>query len=190
MVYSEHRFLANLKSCPVPHGSLLSADNSCSPLKNESLGNSNNNGYLPVYLCASFLYFCYIFFLRHRLQLCSTQHRGNPAYEPYEWSQKGKIKKNIRERKRFTTSGSELAACNSRGVASPLLQTDAAPLTAPVHPPSRPTSTSLDCKWPTLKVNLTRLIGQGTGQPPVYYLSCSPSESIPYKWPVTVPSTM
>ena len=55
MVYSEHRFLANLKSCPVPHGSLLSADNSCSPLKNESLGNANNNGYLPVYLIASFV---------------------------------------------------------------------------------------------------------------------------------------
>ena len=97
MVYSEHRFLANLKSCPVPHGSLLSADNSCSPLKNESLGNANNNGYLPVYLIASFLYFCYIFFLRHRLQLCSTQHRGNPAYEPNKWCQKGKKKKNIRE---------------------------------------------------------------------------------------------
>ena len=55
MVYSEHRFLANLKSCPVPHGSLLSTDNSCSPLKNESLGNANNNGYLPVYLIASFV---------------------------------------------------------------------------------------------------------------------------------------
>ena len=158
MVYSEHRFLANLKSCPVPHGSLLSTDNSCSPLKNESLGNANNsNTYLPVCLIASLLYFCYIFFLRHRLQLCSTQHRGNPAYEPSKWSQKGKKKKNIREREIDNTSGSELAACNSWGVASPLLQTDAAPLTAPVHPPSRPTSTSLDCKWPTLKVDLTHL---------------------------------
>ena len=100
MVYSEHRFLANLKSCPVPHGALLSSDDSCSPPKNESLGNGNNNGYLPVYLIASFLYFCYIFFLRHRLQLCSTQHRGNPAYEPSKWSQKGKKKKNIREREK------------------------------------------------------------------------------------------
>ena len=98
MVYSEHRFLANLKSCPVPHGSLLSTDNSYSPLKNESLGNANNNEYLPVYLIASFLYFCHMFFLRHRLQLCSTQHRGNPPFEPSKWSQKGKQKKNIRER--------------------------------------------------------------------------------------------
>ena len=98
MVYSEHRFLANLKSCPVPHGSLLPTDNSICPPKNESLGNANNNGYLPVYLIASFLYCCHMFFLRHRLQLCSTQHRGNPAYEPSKWRKKGKPKKDIRER--------------------------------------------------------------------------------------------
>ena len=109
MVYSEHRFLANLKSCPVPHGALLPTDDSCSPPKNESLGNGNNNGYLPVYLIASFV-ICF----SSDTGYSSVPHSIEEIQPMSLTNGEKKVKRRrILEGEKDIASGSELAACNS-----------------------------------------------------------------------------
>ena len=127
-----------------------------------------------------------MFLLRHRLQLCSTQHRGNPAYEPRKWRKKGKKKKNIRERERDLlpqevnlqrATFEDLLLLSYRRMQL-LLQHQSILLLALLQQ----ASIACDQPWRSIKPASEVEVQVNVN------LSYSPSESIPYKWPVTVPS--